>query len=259
MIGWRSRSGQCATGNGHRLERGSWRGEGTSLDQKIVKKSIEHKGRKEKILYPKKPGSFYHLSKVHDSHNIEFCCRNWGLRCTDLNQGVVYGINTSETRMLDSFSTSFHYDDVFGTVINRFIAQVIINKNLTVYGKGNQKRGYLNILDTLECIKITLNNMPAKGEYRVFNQFTEIFSINEIAEIVRNASIELGYKIKIDHINNPRNELEEHYYNPKNISLLKLGLKHKKFNNIFVKNMIKDIEPYKKNIDHKIILPKVKW
>ena len=121
--------------------------------------NIEHNGRKDRVLYPKKPGSFYHLSKVHDSANIEFACRIWGLKCTDLNQGFVYGISTKEIDLdYENLATSFHYDSIFGTVINRFISQLACNIEMSVYGKGTQKRAYLNLIDTINCVKIATNN-----------------------------------------------------------------------------------------------------
>ena len=142
---------------------------------------IEHNGRKETILYPKLPGSLYHLSKVHDSNNIHFACRMWGTRATDLNQGVVYGIETEETKLDERLATRFDYDDVFGTALNRFCVQAIIGHPLTVYGKGGQTRGYLNIVDTLQCVELAVLNPADRGEFRVFNQFTEQFSVMELA------------------------------------------------------------------------------
>src|ERR671933_2082454 len=168
---------------------------------------IEHKGRKDTLPFPKLPGSLYHLSKVHDSHNIHFACRIWGLRATDLNQGVVYGISTDETDLHPELRTSFHYDAVFGTVLNRFCAQAVSGVPLTVYGSGGQKRSFLNIRDTLECVRLAAENPAEQGEFRVFNQFTEVFSVLELAELVQRSAAELGFEIDIDHIENPRVEL----------------------------------------------------
>jgi UDP-sulfoquinovose synthase len=102
---------------------------------------VTHKGRTDRMLYPKRPGSFYHLSKVHDSHNIEFACRTWGLRATDLNQGIVYGQQTPQTAQDPRLATRFDYDAVFGTVLNRFVVQAVLGQPLTVYGEGGQTRG----------------------------------------------------------------------------------------------------------------------
>ena len=138
---------------------------------------IEHNGRKDTLPFPKLPGSFYHLSKVHDSHNIHFACRIWGIRATDLNQGVVYGIETPETKLDDRLATRFDYDQAFGTALNRFCVQAMIGHPLTVYGKGGQTRGFLNIIDTLQCVELAAANPADSGEMRVYNQFTESFTV----------------------------------------------------------------------------------
>ncbi|MDQ3344184.1 MAG: NAD-dependent epimerase/dehydratase family protein, partial [Actinomycetota bacterium] len=185
---------------------------------------IEHKGRKDTLPFPKLPGSLYHCSKVHDSTNIHFACRMWGLRATDLNQGLVYGIETDETKLDDRLATRFDYDEVFGTALNRFCVQAVIGHPLTVYGKGGQTRGALNIRDTLQCVELAVDNAANPGEFRVFNQFTEQFSVMEFAEITKRAAGELGYSVEIEHFPNPRVELEEHYYNAANTKLHDLGL-----------------------------------
>ena len=221
---------------------------------------IEHNGRKDRMLYPKKPGSFYHLSKVHDSANIEFACRNWGLKCTDLNQGVVYGNYTDEILMdFENLSTSFHYDEVFGTIINRFLTQVITNYPLTTYGKGTQRRGFINLIDTVNCINIAANNPPKSGEFRVFNQFTDFKSVNELAEMIIKSSQKIGYKATAKSIPNPRKEMEEHYYNPKNTSLISLGLKPIVFNEKIINKNIQLISKYKKEVNKDYFTPTIKW
>lgn len=221
---------------------------------------IEHKGRKDRMLYPKKPGSFYHLSKVHDSANIEFVCRNWGLKCTDLNQGVVYGNYTEEILMdFENLSTSFHYDEVFGTIINRFLTQVITDYPLTIYGKGTQRRGFINLIDTVNCINIAANNPPKSGDFRVFNQFTDFKSVNELASMVIKASKKIGYKASSKSISNPRKEMEEHYYNPKNTSLISLGLKPINFNEEIINKNIKLIDKYKTEVNKDYFSPSIKW
>src|SRR6201997_5062853 len=170
--------------------------------------TIEHNGRKDVLPYPKQPGSFYHLSKVHDSHNIHFCCKIWGIRATDLNQGVVYGTVTDETAMDESLVNRFDYDEIFGTALNRFCVQAAIAHPLTVYGKGGQTRGFLDIRDTVRCIELACLNPPARGEFRVFNQFTEQFSVLELAEMVQEAAGKLGQDVPIDHVPDPRVEAE---------------------------------------------------
>lgn len=221
--------------------------------------NIEHKGRKDRVLFPKKPGSFYHLSKVHDSNNIEFACRVWGLKCTDLNQGCVYGVDTDETKLDEKLSTSFHYDEVFGTVINRFICQSVIGKELTIYGNGSQIRGYLNIKDTINCVNIALNNPAKEKEFRVFNQYTEVLSINEIAKKVIDASLANGIKTNSKSLENPRVEQENHYYKPTNTSLIKLGLNPIKINNEILSEMIKKVINYKSRILVNTVMPSIKW
>jgi UDP-sulfoquinovose synthase len=220
---------------------------------------IEHNGRKETILYPKLPGSLYHLSKVHDSNNIHFACRMWGIRATDLNQGVVYGIETEETKRDERLATRFDYDDVFGTALNRFCLQAIIGHPLTVYGKGGQTRGYLNILDTLQCVELAVTNPADRGEFRVFNQFTEQFSVMELAEIVQRAGKEHGLEVRIEPIENPRIELEEHYYNAKHTKLLDLGLQPHFLSETLVESMFGIIERHKDRVITDAILPRDRW
>lgn len=221
--------------------------------------TIKHQGREDELLFPKTPSSFYHLSKVHDSNNIYFTCRVWGLRATDLNQGVVYGIETDETKLHQSLATSFHYDETFGTVLNRFCVQAVAGVPVTPYGKGGQTRGYLNILDTIQCVELAVLYPAKKGEFRVFNQFTELFSVNQLAELVKKTGETLGLNVKIDHIDNPRKEAEEHYYNPTNTKLLDLGLKPHKLSEVLIDSMLDVIMKYKDNVDTEIIRPKIKW
>jgi UDP-sulfoquinovose synthase len=220
---------------------------------------IEHNGRKETILYPKLPGSLYHLSKVHDSNNIHFACRMWGIRATDLNQGVVYGIETEQTKLDDRLATRFDYDDVFGTALNRFCVQAMIGHPLTVYGKGGQTRGYLNILDTLQCVELAVLHPADRGEFRVFNQFTEQFSVMELAEIVQRAGKEHGLDVRIEPIENPRIELEEHYYNAKHTKLLDLGLEPHFLSETLVESMFGMIEQHKDRVIVGAILPRDRW
>jgi len=220
---------------------------------------IVHNGRSDYLPFPKVPGSMYHLSKVHDSHNIHFACRVWGLRATDLNQGVVYGIQTDETRLDDRLATRFDYDDVFGTALNRFCVQAIIGHPLTVYGKGGQTRGYLNIVDTLQCVELAVLNPADPGEFRVFNQFTEQFSVTELAELVRRAGAEHGLEVSIESIDNPRIELEEHYYNAKHTKLLDLGLQPHLLSETLVESMFGVIERFKDRVIADAILPRDRW
>jgi UDP-sulfoquinovose synthase len=220
---------------------------------------ITHEGRTDVLPYPKLPGSFYHLSKVHDSHNIHFACRIWGLRATDLNQGVVYGIETDETKLDERLATRFDYDELFGTALNRFCLQAVIGHPLTAYGKGGQTRGYLNIVDTLQCVELACANPAQEGEFRVFNQFTEQFSINELAEIVREAALHHGLHVEPVHVDNPRVELEEHYYNAKHTKLLDLGLRPHLLSETLIESMFTAIERYKDRVIPDRIDPRTRW
>jgi UDP-sulfoquinovose synthase len=220
---------------------------------------VEHKGRKDTLPFPKLPGSLYHLSKVHDSHNIHFACRVWGLRATDLNQGVVYGIETPETRLDERLITRFDYDELFGTALNRFAVQAVIGHPLTVYGKGGQTRGFLNIVDTLQCVALTAEHPPAAGEYRVFNQFTEVFNVADLAEKVRHAGGELGIEVQVDHVPNPRLELEEHYYNPAHTKLLELGLEPTLLSETLIESMLEVIRRYQDRVIPEVIDPVTLW
>jgi len=220
---------------------------------------IEHRGRRDLLPYPKQPGSFYHLSKVHDSHNILFACRVWNLRSTDLNQGVVYGIETDETVLDARLATSFHYDEVFGTALNRFCVQAVAGIPLTVYGRGGQTRGFLNIRDTLRCVELAIQNPPEAGEYRVFNQFTETFTVLELAEVVQREAAKLGIEARLEHLENPRVEAETHYYNPRHQKLIDLGLQPRYLSDVLIDSMLARIREQAGRIKPHIILPRVRW
>src|SRR6476659_6632718 len=220
---------------------------------------IDHKGRKATLPYPKLPGSIYHLSKVHDSHNIHFATRIWGLRATDLNQGVVYGIETDESALDPRLATSFHYDEVFGTALNRFCVQAAIGRPLSVYGKGGQTRGYLNIRDTVACVTLAIENPADAGQLRVFNQFTEQFSVLELAERVKAAGEHLGWTVSIEHTANPRIELEQHYYNARHTGLLELGLEPRLLNEELIDTMLLRIKDNEDRIDPATLVQNVRW
>ena len=220
---------------------------------------VEHNGRKDTVLYPKKPGSFYHLSKVHDSANIEFACRIWGVRATDLNQGVVYGIDTDQTSLHDELRTSFHYDDVFGTVLNRFLVQAAVGSPLTVYGKGGQTRGFLNIRDTLQCVELAVDNPAKPGAFQIYNQFTEQFSVNDLAEKVVATAKRAGKDAQINHLPNPRVELEAHYYNAKHSKLVDLGLKPNLLTDSALDEMFAEVVKHTSNVDRAVFNPRIKW
>lgn len=221
--------------------------------------TIEHNGRKDTLPYPKQPGSFYHLSKVHDSHNIQFACKIWGLRATDLNQGIVYGVLTEETGMDELLVNRLDYDGVYGTALNRFCIQAAIGHPLTVYGKGGQTRALLDIRDTVRCIEIAVENPADAGEFRVFNQFTEMFSVADLALKVQQAGASLGLKVNIDNLENPRVELEDHYFNAKNTKLIDLGLQPHTLSDSLLDSLLNFAIKYKDRVDKDQILPKVQW
>jgi UDP-sulfoquinovose synthase len=221
--------------------------------------AIEHNGRKDVVPFPKQPGSFYHLSKVHDSHNIMFACKIWGLRATDLNQGVVYGTVTDEVALHPGLINRFDYDEVFGTVLNRFCVQAAIGHPLTVYGRGGQTRGFLDIRDTIRCVELACLHPAAPGECRVFNQFTEQFSVLELATLVKLAAKKLGLTVEIDHLPDPRVESEEHYYNAKHSKLLDLGLEPHLLSDSLLDSLMNIAFEYRDRIDAATLLPKVNW
>jgi UDP-sulfoquinovose synthase len=202
------------------------------------------------LPFPKQPGSFYHLSKVHDSHNIMFACRAWGLAATDLHQGIVYGAETPETALHPELRTRFDYDEIWGTVLNRFCCQAAIGHPLTVYG---------DIRDTVRCVELALLNSPQMGEYRVFNQFTEQFSIGELAQRVRDARTRKGLATTIVQLPNPRTEKETHYYNAKHQRLQDLGLEAHRLSDTLLTNVIDYVDEHRQHIDSAVIMPSVDW
>ncbi|WP_077309127.1 NAD-dependent epimerase/dehydratase family protein [Terribacillus halophilus] len=220
---------------------------------------IEHKGRKDKLPFPKQPGSFYHLSKVHDSHNIMLACKIWGIRATDLNQGVVYGLHTEETKLDPVLANRFDYDGVFGTALNRFLIQAATGHDITVYGSGGQTRGFLNITDTIRCVEIAAENPADAGEFRVFNQFTESFSVQELAEKVQKVSQEKGLDPQITSIENPRVEAEEHYYNAVNTRLRDLGLEPNLLTDDVLHAILETAIEHKDRVIKENVLPTVTW
>jgi UDP-sulfoquinovose synthase len=220
---------------------------------------IEHNGRKDVLPFPKQPGSFYHLSKVHDSHNMMFACKIWKLRATDLNQGVVYGTVTDETSLDEALINRFDYDEVFGTVLNRFCVQAAVGHPLTVYGKGGQTRGFLDIRDTVRCVEIACLQPANPGECRVFNQFTEQFSVLELAQMVQEGSKKLGLNAQIDHLPDPRVEAESHYYNAKHSKLVDLGLRPHLLSNSLLDSLVNIAVEYRDRVDQSLFLPQVNW
>lgn len=220
---------------------------------------VAHNGREDVLPYPMQPNSMYHLSKVHDSANIRFACKVFGLRSTDLHQGVVYGVHTAETEGDEALINRMDYDEVFGTALNRFCIQAAAGHPLTVYGKGQQTRGFLDIRDTVRCIELALLHPPAEGEYQVFNQFTEQFSVRELAEKVREAGARRGMEVEIQHIENPRSEREEHYYNARHTKLASLGLEAHLLSDSLLDSLLEVALRHQGRIDVAKIRPRVSW
>ena len=221
--------------------------------------TITHNGRTDTLPFPKQPGSFYHLSKVHDSHNIAFACRLWGLAATDLNQGVVYGVDTDESLLDPQLRTSFHYDHVFGTVLNRFLVQAAADLPLTVYGAGGQTRGFLNIRDTLQCVELSVLNPAKAQEFRVFNQFTEQFSVLQVSAMVQAAGARAGLDVRVERVENPRVELEAHYYNARHSKLADLGLQPLLLTDDVMDRMLATVRAHRANVRLDTIQPTIKW
>lgn len=221
--------------------------------------TITHKGRSDTLPFPKQPGSWYHATKVHDSTNMQLACRIWGLRATDLNQGVVYGVETPETAMDERLCTRFDYDGVFGTALNRFLVQAVAGVPLTVYGEGGQTRGFLDIRDTLACVELAILNPAERGEYRVFNQFTEQFHVLGLAEAVREAALAFGIDATINHLPNPRVEKEQHYYHAAHTRLLDLGLQPHLLSDTLLESVLRIVLRYREHIRPALIFPTVDW
>jgi UDP-sulfoquinovose synthase len=240
---------------------------------------IEHKGRKDSFLFPRQASSLYHTTKIMDTDLMWFAVRMWDLKVTDLMQGPVYGIETDESEIRRQYAvgskqrsevrdqvaerehlrTIFNYDEIFGTIVNRFITQAVVGYPLTVYGKGGQTRGYLNIRDTLQCVHMSEQTPAKAGELRIFNQIMETFSANELAEMTQRVGKKLGYKVTIDHLDNPRKEAEEHYYNPTYQGLIDIGVVPHYLTDEVMEGMFLVVEQYKNNIRKDVIFKGIRW
>lgn len=220
---------------------------------------IQHKGRKQTFLYPRQTGSLYHTTKIMDTDLLWFYVRTYGIRVTDLMQGPVYGISTPESNLDERLLPNFHYDDIFGTLLNRFVVQAVAGVPLTVFGKGGQTRGYLNLNDTLQCVELATTKPANKGELRILNQFVELFSVNDLAARVQKVGNQMGMDVKIQPIENPRKEAEEHYYNPAHSGLIELGLVPHYLTDEIIEGMLKEVLKYKNLIDKDKIMPRVRW
>jgi UDP-sulfoquinovose synthase len=226
---------------------------------------VEYGGRRDRLPFPRQAGSWYHQSKVHDSHNIMLACRLWRLRSTDVMQGVVYGSrvdamlseNTPDPRLL----TRLDFDQCFGTVINRFCCQAVIGHPITPFGAGRQKRGFIALRDSMQCLTLALENPPAAGEYRVLNQFEEVCDVTSLAREVQGAARRLGMDVPIRHLENPRTEAEDHYYAPEHQRLFDLGYKPAGSLSTEIAQMLADLLPHRDRIDARrhVLIPDIRW
>jgi UDP-sulfoquinovose synthase len=222
---------------------------------------MEFRGRKDRMMFPRKAGSWYHQSKVHDTHNVEMACRFWGLRSTDVMQGVVYGTYLDEMGDDPRLRTRFDFDQCFGTAINRFCCQAVIGLPLTPFGKGKQRRGFLPLRDSMQCLCLAIENAPEAGEYRTFNQFEEVYSIDELAQRVQKVGGRHDLEVSIRRIDNPRIEEEEHHYNPDHQHLLDLGYKPTRNMETELDQVFRDIIPHKIRIESRqeAVFPDIRW
>ncbi len=222
---------------------------------------LEYRGRKDTMMFPRKAGSWYHQSKVHDTHNVEMACRLWGMRSTDIMQGVVYGTYIDEMGDDERLRTRFDFDQCFGTAINRFCAQAVIGLPLTPYGKGTQKRGFLALRDSMQCLGLAVENPPKAGECRVFNQFEEVYNVTELAERVQGVASGYGLDVAINPMENPRMESESHHYNPDHQHLLDLGYEPTRDMETELKQVFQDLIAHKDRIEARkeAQFPDIRW
>jgi UDP-sulfoquinovose synthase len=222
---------------------------------------IEYRGRKDVLPFPRQANSFYHLTKVHDTHNTTFACKTWELRATDIMQGVVFGTQIDEMGDDPRLRSRLDFDQCFGTAINRFVCQAVIGHPLTLFGSGGQTRGFLPLRDSMQCLTLAIENPPKRGEYRVFNQFEECYTVLELAHKVREAAEDMGLDVEIYHYDNPRTERDEHYYNPDRQHLIDLGYKPTHDVVAEIRIMLRDLLPHKERILAKrdILVPDIRW
>tara|TARA_Y100000590_G_scaffold470058_2_gene661679 strand:+ start:884 stop:2077 length:1194 start_codon:yes stop_codon:yes gene_type:complete len=222
---------------------------------------VEFRGRKDRLPFPRQAGSWYHWSKVHGSNNIMFASKIWGIRATDIMQGVVFGTRHDSMGDEEQLLTRLDFDQAFGTAINRFCCQSVIGHPLTPYGKGHQKRGFLPLRDSMQCLTLAIENPAQEGEYRVFNQFEEVYDITDLALTVQKVSGDLGLDVEIRNLMNPRDELEEHYFNPDHQHLLDIGYQPTTDIESEIRTMIEDLMKYRDRIEAKksALIPDVFW
>ncbi|MHB1952556.1 MAG: NAD-dependent epimerase/dehydratase family protein [Sulfobacillus sp.] len=226
---------------------------------------VEFRGRTDELPFPRQPGSFYHLSKVHDSHNTAFACKVWGLRATDVMQGIVCGTRFPGKSDDPRLASRLDFDECFGTVLNRFCVQAVLGMPLTVYGGGSMIRSYLSLADSLQCLALIVENPVSDalaGTYRVINQFAVTASVAELAETVSAVCREeFGLAVEAIHCENPRNDREEHFYRPENRRLFDLGYRPTTDLRCVIRETIADLLPHRDRLRRyrEAIAPKTKW
>jgi UDP-sulfoquinovose synthase len=222
---------------------------------------IEYRGRPDRLPFPRQAGSWYHWSKVHGSNNIMFASRIWDLRATDIMQGVVFGTRIDEMGDDERLLTRLDFDQAFGTAVNRFCCQAVIGHPLTPFGKGHQRRGFLPLRDSMQCLTLALENPPGAGEYRVFNQFEEVYDVTELALKVQKVGGEVGLEVEVRNLENPRKEMEEHHYQPDHLHLLDLGYQPTHDVEAEMRIMIQDLTKYRDRIEARrdVLIPDIRW
>ncbi len=252
---------ECCT-NSHLVKLGTMGEYGTpNIDIPEGFFTIEYRGRSDTLPFPRQAGSWYHQTKVHDSNNIMLACRIWGLRSTDIMQGVVFGTRIDEMGEDERLVTRFDFDQCFGTAVNRYCAQAVIGQPLSPFGKGHQRRGFLPLRDSVQCLSLALENPPKEGEYRIFNQFEDVYDVTELAQKVQRVGSNLGLKVEVRNLENPRKEMEEHYYNPDHHHLLDLGYKPSHDFEGELRIMLTDLVKYRSRIEARkeALIPDIRW
>ncbi|HEC40844.1 MAG: GDP-L-fucose synthase [Candidatus Lokiarchaeum sp. GC14_75] len=160
---------------------------------------------------PRDPVSFYHVSKVQDTFNVLEACKYWWLRSYDVMQGVIYGVYTEELILDKKLRTRYDVDEWFGTVINRFVAQAVAGIPLTIYGTGEQIRGFIALSDAMQCMIKLIISPPEPGQYDVVNQVSGLYKISDLAEVVAKVGNQrFNLNVSIQRIENPRVEADSH-------------------------------------------------
>jgi UDP-sulfoquinovose synthase len=221
---------------------------------------VDFRDRHDRLPFPRQAGSWYHWSKVFDSGDVMFASKIWGLRATDVMQGVIYGIRTPEITE-DKLLTRFDFDEVWGTALNRFCVEAVLGLPITPYGRGDQIRGFLALEDSVQSLRIAIENPPPAGEYRVWNQFDEAYSVNQLAELTATVAREAGLTPVIEHPPDPRVEAEQHYYRPLHDHLPAHGYRRTRELPEVLREIFKDLRRFRRRLEARrhVVLPRVNW